>query len=140
MSHCQSSGQPDQDAKIEHAHWSDIIVTAEGLTNASHVRLKSYSAETGYVYEYFFRVSEGGVYRFEVSWDRQNFHAVFVEINRQLLEATAGRGLSEVEEFAIAKMSLFQMLDERAEPCQLGVPFAPDGATFLRILTRLDLL
>ncbi|MCX6597561.1 MAG: hypothetical protein NTV70_14470 [Acidobacteria bacterium] len=104
------------------------------------MRLKSYSAETGYVYEYFFRASEGGVYRFEVSWDRQNFHPVFIEINRRLLEATAGRVLSEVEEFAIAKMSLFQMLDERAEPSQLGPPFAPEAATFQRILTRLDLL
>ncbi|MCX6593549.1 MAG: hypothetical protein NTZ56_18700 [Acidobacteria bacterium] len=104
------------------------------------MRLKSYSAETGYVYEYFFRASEGGVYRFEISWDRQNFHPVFIEIDRSRLAATAGREMSDVEEFGIAKMSLFQMLDERPEPAALAAPFAPQAGDFRRILTTLDLL
>ena len=103
------------------------------------MRLKSYSAESGYVYEYFFRARQDGVYRFEVSWDRQTFHPVFIEIDRKLLTATAGRELSEVEEFAIAKMSLFRMLDEREGPAALSPPFAPGSGVFGQILRKLDL-
>ena len=52
----------------------------------------------------------------------------------------ASRELSEVEEFAVAKMSLFQAFDERNSPADLRHPVDPTRENFKEILTTLDLL
>lgn len=103
-------------------------------------RLKSYSAQSGYVYEYFFVSQADTEYRFDVSATRKDFHAVVVRINRQKLLQAAQRELSAVEEFAVAKMSLFQAFDEREQPAEMKNPVCPTLENFQEILVTLDLL
>ena len=103
-------------------------------------RLKSYSAQSGYVYEYYFVAQSGSEYQFDVSAARKDFHPVQVRLNRQELTLAASRELSEVEEFAVAKMSLFQAFDERESPADLLHPVDPTRENFKEILTTLDLL
>lgn len=103
-------------------------------------RMKSYSAQSGYVYEYFFVSQTGAEYLFDVSATRKDFHAVRVQLDRVELTQAASRELSAVEEFAVAKMSLFQAFDEREEPTALRQPVCPTRENFTEILTTLDLL
>jgi hypothetical protein len=102
-------------------------------------RLKTYSAQTGYVYEYFFVNQAGHRYRFDVSATRKDYAPVVVEIDQEELTRAAARELSAVEEYAIAKMSLLQAFDER-EPSALATPVKPTRADFDGILTTLDLI
>ena len=88
-------------------------------------RLKTYSAETGYVYQYVYRghrsapVPDGPrskQYVFSVSRDRKNYFPVFVVLAEQVVSswcAAHQRVLSETELYAIAKLSLFEALDQR---------------------------
>ena len=98
------------------------------LTGAPAVRrLKSYSAQSGYVYQYFyegqrpFRSSgESGIeFVFTVSADRKAFHPVSVLVSETALlgwEQAHDHALSSTERYAISKMALFQAFDERATP------------------------
>jgi hypothetical protein len=98
------------------------------LTGAPAVRrLKSYSAQSGYVYQYFyegqrpFRSSgESGIeFVFTVSADRKAFHPVSVLVSESALlgwEQAHDHTLSSTERYAISKMALFQAFDERATP------------------------
>jgi hypothetical protein len=98
------------------------------LTGAPAVRrLKSYSAQSGYVYQYFyegqrpFRSSgESGIeFVFTVSPDRKAFHPVSVLVSESALlgwEQAHDHALSSTERYAISKMALFQAFDERATP------------------------
>jgi hypothetical protein len=90
-------------------------------------RLKSYSAQSGYVYQYFyegqrpFRSSgESGIeFVFTVSADRKEFHPVGVLVSESALlawEQAHDHALSSTERYAISKMALFQAFDERATP------------------------
>ncbi len=86
-------------------------------------RIKTHSAQTGYVYEYYFvgkrRALEGEPasteFIFDVSSDRKTRYAVSVF----LLDLAAGqwaeahgRGLTDPEQYAAAKMRLLQGFDE----------------------------
>ncbi len=85
-------------------------------------RLKSYTGQTGYVYQYYFvgkRASMEGPpateYVFDVSSDRQSYFAMSIFMQGSALRAWAqvhGRELSEPEQYAAAKMALFQAFDE----------------------------
>lgn len=87
-------------------------------------RIKSYSAESGYVYQYHFEeVRAGGTrggragseYVFIVSRDRKHSFAVPVFLRREALEAWAaghGRELTGSEQYAAVKMRLFRAFDE----------------------------
>ena len=98
------------------------------LTGAPAVRrMKSYSAQSGYVYQYFYEGQrpfrsggEGGIeYVFTVSADRKSFHPVSVMVGEAALggwEQTHGHALSSTERYAICKMALFQAFDERDTP------------------------
>jgi hypothetical protein len=98
------------------------------LTGAPAVRrLKSYSAQSGYVYQYFYEGhrpfrggGESGVeYVFTESADRKTYHPVSVMVMEVALAAWEqghGRALSSTERYAIAKMALFQAFDERGTP------------------------
>ena len=90
-------------------------------------RLKTYSAQSGYVYQYFyeghrpFRSSgeSGAEFVFSLSADRKNWHPVSVLVSEESLatwERTHQRQLSSTERYAVAKMALFQAFDERATP------------------------
>lgn len=93
-------------------------------------RLKTYSAQSGYAYQYFFEGKrpagsgeDGGTeYVFHISADRKNWHPVAVLVSDAALrgwEAANRREFSATERYAIAKMTLFQAFDERANPWQM---------------------
>jgi hypothetical protein len=90
-------------------------------------RIKSYSAANGYVYQYYFyelnRVAvEGraaGEFVYAISADRGASFGLQIFVMQAALEAwasTNGRALTASEEYAVAKMRLFQGFDEGAVP------------------------
>ena len=90
-------------------------------------RIKSYSAQSGYVYQYFYegrRPFRGGgqsglEFVFTVSADRKTFHPVSVLMAEEALrpwEEAHAHPLASTERYAVAKMALFQAFDERATP------------------------
>ncbi len=96
----------------------------EPLTGAPQIRReKTYSAQSGYVYHYYYaghRPFEAGLeYVFEVSADRKQFFPVSVFLPAAALEPwqrTHGRELVVAERYAVAKLSLFHAFDERPRP------------------------
>ena len=90
-------------------------------------RLKTYAAQTGYVYHYYyeghrhFRAGgdSGTEFVFSISADRKTWRTGAVRLDQNALrgwESGNGRELSATERYAIAKMALFQAFDERPEP------------------------
>ncbi len=88
-------------------------------------RVKSYSAADGYVYQYYFfegnraqrGSSPGGEFTYVVSADRHTTFPFKIFVVQSALDAWAqqnGRPLSSSEEYAVAKMRLFQAFDEGA--------------------------
>jgi hypothetical protein len=89
-------------------------------------REKTYSAETGYVYQYFYTgyreakrgEDEGHEHLFDVSSDRSSRFTVRMFLGRGALdpwEKANGRALTSTEQYALVKLSLFQAFDERAD-------------------------
>jgi hypothetical protein len=91
-------------------------------------RLKTYTAQTGYVYQYYFvgqrpalpGAPEGSVteYVFDVTPDRKITYAVSVFLRLDALDAWRlrhGRSLTTAEQYAAAKLRLFEGLDEIAD-------------------------
>ena len=91
-------------------------------------RVKTYSAQTGYVYEYYFVGKRPAIasdpfapsteFIFDVSSDRKSVFAVSVFLPPQALEAYAashGRTLSDPEQYAAVKLRLQQGFDEIAK-------------------------
>jgi hypothetical protein len=119
------------------------------LTGAPAVRRqKSYSAQTGYVYQYFYEghrpssPERGMEYVFDVSSDRKTSSKVSVIISDATVahwQDVGGRTLSSTELYAIAKMALFQAFDERETPeaLQAAVRVAPGDVQ--AILTTLNI-
>jgi len=102
-------------------------------------RIKSYSAADGYVYQYSFyelnRVlldgAPAGEFIYAVSADRATSFGLRIFVMQSALEAWAqanGRALSSSEEFAVAKMRLFQGFDDGV------VPRTAEGAAELRLV------
>jgi len=96
-------------------------------------RMKTYSAQSGYVYQYcyegqreFRSGSERGTeYVFYISADRKNWQDTSVLAADSAMaawQAEHGRELSSTERYAIAKMALFQAFDERAAPAEMSGP------------------
>jgi hypothetical protein len=119
------------------------------LTGAPAIRRqKTYTAGTGWVYEYFYqgRRAAGRNRRaaiefvFSVSADRRNWFPVSVF----LIEADLAdwerdlRRLSATECYAIAKISLFQAFDER-EPAQIEREIVVQRGAIDTILNQLGL-
>jgi len=120
------------------------------LTGAPAVRrMKTYSAQSGYVYQYYFEGhralagSEPGTeFVFQVSADRKVWHAISVcvgEAATRSWETAQSRQLSPSERYAIAKMALFQAFDERTLPSHMKEPILVRQADFETILETLDL-
>jgi hypothetical protein len=102
-------------------------------------RVKSYSAANGYVYQYCFyevnRISHhgrpAGEFIYAISADRKAAFPVSILVLQSALEAwarTNGRALSSSEEYAIAKMRLFQAFDEG------DVPITAEAAEQARLM------
>src|ERR1017187_9677931 len=111
-------------------------------------RLKSYSAQSGYVYQYFYqgqRPFRGGgesglEFVFTASADRKTWHPVSVLVAEGAVRAweqAHAHPLSSTERYAVAKMALFQAFDERATPDLMKLEVrlrAVDGAAILETL------
>ena len=110
-------------------------------------RVKTYSAESGYVYQYVYRgqrhPGEQSEYVFSVTSDRKSWHPVSIVLGDALIEqwqASEVRDLLGTERYAIAKLSLFQFLDETESfdgppaPLKIG---SEDIYRHLRTLGRL---
>lgn len=86
-------------------------------------RVKTYSAADGFVYQYYFFEgnrgqrggSAGGEFTYVVSIDRQSAFPFKIFVHQSALDGWAaqnGRVLSSSEEYAVAKMRLFNAFDE----------------------------
>ncbi|MBI4459957.1 MAG: hypothetical protein HY648_07850 [Acidobacteria bacterium] len=94
-------------------------------------RLKSYSGESGYVYQYYFLESQprrrlwgasGTAFLFHVTSDRKNFFVAEVLLEEgacRAWEQAHRRQLAEQEKYAAAKMALFQAFDRSSLPEEL---------------------
>ncbi len=98
------------------------------LTGAPPLRRqKTYSADSGYVYQYFYegyRVADsegttGAEYVFDVTADRKTSFPVSIFLADDVTadwERTRRRELNSTERYAIAKMALFRAFDSREDP------------------------
>lgn len=110
-------------------------------------RVKTFAAQTGYVYEYCFvgkrDALESDVFApstefiFDVSPDRKTVFAVSIFLMPKALEAFAverGRTLSDPEQFAAAKLRLQQAFDETPNMMQDGRRLLVDAALLASLL------
>ena len=90
-------------------------------------RIKTYSSTNGHVYQYYFyevnRVlvdgEAGGEFVYAISADRGTSFGLRIFVMQAALEDWAranGRALTSSEEYAVAKMRLFQAFDEGIVP------------------------
>jgi hypothetical protein len=116
---------------------------------AAH-RVKSYSAATGFVYQYYFYevektrrgTAEGTEYVYMASVDRKHVFPVKIFINKDSLDkwsARTGRGFTGTEEYAVAKMRLFQAFDEVEDLSSKTPDLIVDESNIEALLSELDL-
>jgi hypothetical protein len=111
--------------------------------------MKTYSAQSGYVYQYYYEgrrdlpsSDPGAEFVFSISADRKIWKPTSVHVSRAALlawEQPHARELSSTEHYAIAKMALFQAFDERAEPAQLEAEVHVRAADVETIIETLGL-
>jgi CRISPR/Cas system endoribonuclease Cas6 (RAMP superfamily) len=113
-------------------------------------RIKSYSSATGYVYQYHFHEAQpvrrgltfGTQYTYLVSADRKTSFPVRILVVRSAMERWArvnGRGLSGTEEYAAAKMRLFQAFDQTASLSANQTELVVDESNLTDLLAQLDI-
>jgi len=111
-------------------------------------RIKTYTAQTGYVYEYYFvgkrpaSVHAGIEYVFEASKDRTSFFSlsvILLDAATGEWEAAHGRTLSDPEQFAAAKLRLQQAFDEGSTLQEHTPALLIDSACIEELLAPLDL-
>lgn len=113
-------------------------------------RMKTYSGAQGYVYEYYFVGKRAALpqdpeapateFIFDVTSDRKTTFSVSVFLEREALQAwTEGHGRApvEAEEYAAAKMRLFQAFDEVEDMMATGRSLTVDRAAFEATLATL---
>jgi hypothetical protein len=117
----------------------------EPLTGAPRVsRQKTYSAGSGYGYQYHSEGSRGFAggreYVFLATSGRGEPFPVSVKLHETVVrvwEQSHGRELSRQERFALAKLSMKQAFDERESPDQMRAAVEPTAAEVDEILTML---
>lgn len=117
-------------------------------------RVKSYSAANGYVYQYYFyevnRVAHlgapAGEFIYAISTDRKSAFPLRILVRQQALEHWAranGRALTISEEYAVAKMRLFEAFDAGDVPLSAeesaGVALLVDDTNLDALLRRLNI-
>ena len=108
-------------------------------------RHKTYSAESGYVYTYYYEgYRESGPdyeFVFRMSAGRGPFAPVKITLTRTALAAweSRHRGLTSTERYALAKLALFQAFDDRPEPSAMKPRVVIRPADAEAILERLEL-
>jgi hypothetical protein len=117
------------------------------LAGAPRVRRqKTYSAQSGYVYQYYYEgsrpIAGGREYVFDVSYDRKTSFPASVVVRGEGIaqwNQEHGRELTESEQYAIAKLALMQAFDERDDPAGMRdrvTVHHTDVATILTTLGR----
>ena len=115
-------------------------------------RGKTYTAQTGYVYEYYFVGKREALpddpfapsteFIFDVSSDRKTIFAVSIFLPPRALDeyaAERGRTLSEPEQYAAVKLRLMQAFDEVANMLQDGRRLILDAAMLLTLLESIGI-
>jgi hypothetical protein len=102
-------------------------------------RLKTYSAASGYVYQYFYEGHRGTGFVFQVSADRRTYFSVTVLLSDAALDASP-RELNSTERYAVAKMALFRAFDDRAAPDQMRQPVQVQPADLEAIAEQLGFM
>lgn len=113
-------------------------------------RLKTYSAESGYAYQYVFRgrresrgrEGSGTEYVFDVASGSRPSMAVAVVLPERAAaswEARHGRALVQAERYAIAKLALLQAFDEQERPAELSREVTVSAAQVDAILETLGI-
>jgi hypothetical protein len=111
-------------------------------------RLKTHSAQTGYVYEYYFVGQRralpdelpGTEFVFDVSSDRKTKYAVSVFLTDDAVTdwgSSHGRTLTEPEQYAAAKLCLLRAFDEIDDMLASGRRLALDAASLGELLSSL---
>lgn len=117
--------------------------------DAAH-RIKSYSSETGYTYQYYFYevnksrrgFAAGNEYVFMVSADRKTQFPLRVFVREDAVRKWSkqvGRALTGTEEYAAAKMRLFQAFDEVEGLAESRPDLNVDSANLDPLLRKLDI-
>lgn len=112
--------------------------------------MKTYSAQSGYVYQYFYEgyrpcvagAEKGMEFVFSISADRKKWEPTSVLVADAALamwEQAHARQLSGTERYAIAKMALFQAFDERATPDRMKLEVQLRSADLEAIVETLGL-
>jgi hypothetical protein len=115
-------------------------------------RVKTYTAQTGYVYEYYFVGKRSALpdeplcpateYIFDVSPDRKSIFAVSVFLSAAAVERFSsehGRTLSDPEQYASAKLRLLQAFDEVPNMLQDGRRLALDAESLAQLLATVGI-
>jgi hypothetical protein len=113
-------------------------------------RIKAYSSAAGFVYQYQFHEirpshrgsAPGNEYIYYVSADRKTMFPIRIFVRRDAMEKwtkQTGRVLTGTEEYAVAKMRLFQALDEVEDFAKSRPDLTVDESDLAALLERLDL-
>lgn len=113
-------------------------------------RIKTYTGEQGYVYQYYFvgkrRALSGpesgraNEYVFDVTADRKTTFAVSVVVLDDALSSWArahDRGVTEAEQYGASKMRLFRAFDEIENMMHDGRRLPVDAASLADLLGKL---
>ncbi|HYO83018.1 MAG TPA: hypothetical protein VES20_16540 [Bryobacteraceae bacterium] len=130
--------------------WRKLLRREAPLTRGAHAgRTRSWTAESGYVYEYSFagfrRVRRSGEsfieYQFSVSASRSEPRVVAVFLPEERLPEWTGtaREITASERYGIAKLCLNQEFDRAEAPPLLMKELNPDRAQILEVAQTLDL-
>jgi hypothetical protein len=109
-----------------------------GLTGVPAVRrLKTYSAESGYVYQYHFEGRRTGTeFVFSASADRKTWREVTVRIPEGDLTVRERR-LTLTDRYAVAKIALFAAFDRCGSPDQMPQPVEVNAHELEEVADRL---
>jgi len=113
-------------------------------------RMKTYTGEQGYVYQYYFvgkraaatpaAESSASEYIFDVTSDRKTTFAVSVFLADDAVRdwsARHGRPLSDAEQYGAVKMRLFQAFDEVENMLAEGRRLVVDATSLEKVLSVL---
>jgi hypothetical protein len=109
-------------------------------------RQKSYSAQSGYVYQYFYEgyrpAGDAIEFVFDVCADRKTSFPVSVFVSKAATEAwekSHRRELNGTERYAISKIALFAAFDERESPAKMHDAITVESASIEAILETLQI-
>jgi hypothetical protein len=131
--------------------WGWLRKKPAPLTGAPQVRRqKTYSAQSGYVYQYYYEGQReaargrerGAEYVFAVTADRKSSFPVSVFVSADAVaawEQRHGRSLTATERYALAKMALFGAFDQRENPGRMREEVRLQPADVEAILERLGI-